>query len=167
MAVNFFSRIKSAAKAALQAFRQPETAPPKAQPPKPASAEAEHPAKTKASKRLRVVYTEGDFKPSANKAERVTRLQEMTLNKNREAASTFYAATERLWNVPEGYDNERRNQLIIDKLGVADLKEAYEFVMNQFNELQNLLGDGSDSPPPALTQLQNDLYARYGKNERS
>ena len=168
---SFFSRIKSAAKAALQAFRRPKTTvptqptPPRARPPKPARVEGERPAKTKPSKRPQVVRNENDFKPSANKSERVTRLQEMTLNKNREAASTFYAATVGLWNVPEGTTEDQRNRLIIDKLGVSDLKEAFDLVMSRFNELANAADDDSVSPPPALTQLQTELSARISGNE--
>ena len=142
--VSFFSRLKSAAKAAAQAFRNPKAAPPKAAPPKAA------PPKQKRTK-----------------AERVTRLQEITLNKNRESASTFYAATVGLWNVPEGKTEQDRNRLIINKLGVSDLREAYELVMNRYNELMlNKTDDDSASPPPELTQLQTELAGRVrGQNE--
>lgn len=146
---SFFSRIKSAFKAAVQAFRKPKAAPPKATPPK-----ATPPKK-------------GDFKPSANKAERVTRLQEITLNENRDAASTFYAATVGLWNVPEGKDEEARNRLIIEKLGVSDLKEAFDVVMNRYNEImQNKSDEDLDYDPIILTQMQTELAGRVrGQNE--
>ena len=154
---SFFSRLKSAAKAALQAFRKPKTAPPQATPPKTTPPKTAPPQATPPKK--------GDFKPSANKAERVTRLQEITLNKNREAASTFYAATVNLWNVPEGTTETKRNQLIIEKLGVADLKEAYDLVMTRFHELNSGDIDDSVSPPPGLTQLQTELAARVSGHE--
>ena len=151
---SFFSRIKSAAKAAVQAFRKPKAAPPKAAPPKAAPPKAAPPKK-------------GDFKPSANKAERVTRLQEITLNKNREAANTFYAATVGLWNTPEGKDEDARNRLIIEKLGVSDLKEAFDVVMNRYNEImQNKSDEDLDYDPIILTQMQTELAGRVrGQNE--
>ena len=148
MAVNFFSRIKSAVKAAWQAFRQPKTTTP-AQPTQPTQPQ------TAKQKRKRT------------KTERVSRLQEITLNKNRDAAQTFYAATVNLWNVPEGDTEAKRNELIVEKLGVADLKEAYDLVMSRFTELRNQLGDDSVSPPPALTALQTELATRISENERS
>lgn len=149
----------------MQAFNRPKATPPKATPPKATPPKATPPKATPPKKKLRVVYTEDDFKPSSNKSERVTKLQEITLNKNREAASTFYAATVKLWNVPEGTTEERRNQLIIDKLGVSDLKEAFDLVMNRFNELSNAADDDSVSPPPVLTQLQTELSARISGHE--
>lgn len=156
---SFFSRLKSAVKAAAQAFRNPKAAPPKAAPPKAAPPKTAPPkaAPPKAAPPKR----------KRTKAERVTRLQEITLNKNREAASTFYAATVGLWNVPEGKTEQDRNLLIINKLGVSDLREAYELVMNRYNELMlNKTDDDSDSPPPELTQLQNELAGRVrGQNE--
>ena len=144
---SFFSRLKSAAKAAVQAFRKPKAAPPKAAPPKAAPPKAAPP------------------KQKQTKAERVTRLQEITLNKNHDAASTFYAATVNLWNVPEGTTETKRNQLIIEKLGVADLKEAYDLVMTRFRELNSGDVDDSVSPPPGLTQLQTELAARVSGYE--
>ena len=154
---SFFSRVKSAAKAAVQAFRKPKAAPPKAAPPKAAPPKAAPPkaAPTKAA----------PPKQKRTKAERVTRLQELTLNKNREAASTFYAATVNLWNVPEGTTEAKRNQLIIDKLGVSNLKEAYDLVMTRFRELNNGDVDDSVSPPPGLTQLQTELAVRVSGYE--
>lgn len=137
MATSFFSRIISAVKAAVQAFREPKPTPPKTTPPK----------------------------RKRTKAERVTRLQEMMLNKNRDAASTFYAATVNLWNVPEGTTEAKRNQLIIEKLGVSDLKEAYDLVMSRFHELNSGDVDDSVSPPPGLTQLQTELAARVSGYE--
>ena len=92
-------------------------------------------------------------------------MQEMTLNKNRDAASTFYAATVNLWNVPEGTTEAKRNQLIIEKLGVSDLKEAYDLVMTRFHELNSGDIDDSVSPPPGLTQLQTELAARISGYE--
>ena len=153
----FFSRIRSAVKAAVQAFRNPKAAPPKAAPPKAA------PPKRKP----RNTRTEGGFKPSANKAERVSRLQEITLNRNHGAANTFYAATVGLWNVPEGKDEETRNRLIIEKLGVSDLKEAFDTVMNRYNEImQNKADEDLDYDPIVLTQLQAELAGRVrGQNE--
>ena len=159
---SFFSRIKSAAKAAVQAFRNPEATPPKATPQKATPQKATPP---KATPPKATPQKKGDFKPSKNKAERVTRLQEITLNKNRDAASTFYAATVYLWNVPEGTTGAKRNQLIIDKLGVSDLKEAYDLVMTRFNELNSGDVDDSESPPPGLTQLQTELAARVSGYE--
>ena len=138
---NFFSRIRSSAKAALQTlFRHlPKAKPPKAKPPK----------------------------QKRTKAERVTRLQEITLNKNRDAANAFYAATVGLWNVPEGKDVESRNRLIIEKLGVSDLKEAFDIVMSRYNEImQNKADEDLDYDPIALTQLQTELAGRIrGQNE--
>lgn len=156
---SFFSRLKSAAKAAVQAFRNPKAAPPKTAPPKAAPPKAA-PPKTAPPKK-------GNFKPSANKNERVTRLQEITLNKNREAANAFYAATVGLWNVPEGKDEETRNRLIIEKLGVTDLKEAFDVVMNRYNEImQNKADEDLDYDPIVLTQLQTELAGRVrGQNE--
>ena len=157
---SFFSRIKSAVKAAVQAFGKPKATPPKATPPKATPPKATPPKATP-----QVARTKGNFKPSANKAERVTRLQEITLSKNRDMASTFYAATVNLWNVPEGKTEAKRNQLIIDKLGVSNLKEAYDLVMTQFNELNSGDVDDSVSPPPGLTQLQTELAARVSGYE--
>ena len=159
---SFFSRLKSAAKAAVQAFRNPEVTPPKATPPKATPPKA---TPQKATPQKATPQKKGDFKPSKNKAERVTRLQEISLNKNRDAASTFYAATVYLWNVPEGTTGAKRNQLIIDKLGVSDLKEAYDLVMTRFNELNSGDVDDSESPPPGLTQLQTELAARVSGYE--
>ena len=159
---SFFSRLKSAAKAAVQAFRNPEVTPPKATPPKATPPKATPP---KATPQKATPQKKGDFNPSKNKAERVTRLQEISLNKNRDAASTFYAATVYLWNVPEGTTGAKRNQLIIDKLGVSDLKEAYDLVMTRFNELNSGDVDDSESPPPGLTQLQTELAARVSGYE--
>ena len=144
---SFFSRIRAAAKAALQAFRQPKAeltqtpkaVPPKAQPPK------QQPTRSQA------------VKPKRAKTARVNRLQEITLNKNRESAQTFYAATVNLWNVPEGTTEAKRNELIIEKLGVSNLKEAFDLVMTRFNELNSGDVDDSVSPPPGLTQLQTEL----------
>ena len=159
---SFFSRLKSAAKAAVQAFRNPEVTPPKATPPKATPPKA---TPQKATPQKATPQKKGDFKPSKNKAERVTRLQEISLNKNRDAASTFYAATVYLWNIPEGTTGAKRNQLIIDKLGVSDLKEAYDLVMTRFNELNSGDVDDSESPPPGLTQLQTELAARVSGYE--
>ena len=146
---SFFSRIKSAFKAAVQAFKKPKAAPPKAAPPKAAPPKAAPP------------------KQKRTKAERVTRLQEITLNKNRDAANTFYAATVGLWNVPEGQDEEMRNRLIIEKLGVSDLKEAFDVVMNRYNEImQNKSDEDLDYDPIILTQMQTELAGRVrGQNE--
>lgn len=146
---SFFSRIKSAAKAAVAAFRKSKAAQPKAAPPKAAPPKATPP------------------KQKRTKAERVTRLQEITLNKNRDAASTFYAATVGLWNVPEGKDEETRNRLIIEKLGVPDLKEAFDIVMNRYNEImQNKSDEDLDYDPIILTQMQTELAGRVrGQNE--
>lgn len=149
---NFFSRLKSAVKDVVQAFRKPKAAPPKAAPPKATQPKATPPKATPP-------------KQKRTKTERVTRLQEITLNKNRDAASTFYAATVNLWNVPEGTTEAKRNQLIIDKLGVSDLKEAYDLVMTRFNELNSGDVDDSVSPPPGLTQLQTELAARVSGYE--
>ena len=159
---SFFSRFKSAVKAAVQAFRSPKETPPKETPPKETPPKATPP---KATPQKATPQKKGDSKPSKNKAERVTRLQEITLNKNRDAASTFYAATVYLWNVPEGTTGAKRNQLIIDKLGVSDLKEAYDLVMTRFNELNSGDVDDSVSPPPGLTQLQTELAARVSGYE--
>ena len=146
---SFFSKLKSAAKAVAQAFRKPKAAPPKAASPKAASPKAAPP------------------KQKRTKAERVTRLQEITLNKNREAANAFYAATVGLWNVPEGKDEETRNRLIIEKLGVSDLKDAFDIVMNRYNEImQNKADEDLDYDPIVLTQLQTELAGRVrGQNE--
>ena len=154
---SFFSRFKTAAKAAVQAFRKPKAAPPKATPPKATPPKATPPKS--------VPPKATPPKQKRTKAERVTRLQEMTLNKNRDAASTFYAATVNLWNVPEGTTEAKRNQLIIDKLGVSDLKEAYDLVMTRFRELNSGDVDDSVSPPPGLTQLQTELAARVSGYE--
>ena len=152
---SLFSRIKAAVKAAVKAFKQPpEAQPPKAAPPKAQPPTAAPPKERKSKSR-------------ENKNKRITRLQQTTLNKNRDTASTFYAATVGLWNVPEGNTKQARNQLIIDKLGVSNLREAYELVMNRYNELMlNKADDDSDSPPPELTQLQYELSGRIqGQNE--
>ena len=141
---SFFSRIRAAAKAAAQAFRKPKATPPKATPPKAT------PPKQKRTK-----------------AERVTKLQEMTLNKNRDAANAFYAATVGLWNVPEGKDKETRNRLIVEKLGVSDLKDAFDIVMNRYNEIMLSKSDEDlDYDLVILTQLQTELAGRFrGQNE--
>ena len=165
---SFFSRIRAAAKAAAQAFRNPKAAPPKATPPKAAPPKATPPKATppKAAPPKAAPPKATPPKAKLTKADRVTRLQEITLNKNRDAASTFYAATVGLWNVPEGTTEAKRNQLIIDKLGVSDLKEAYDLVMTRFNELNSGDIDDSVSPPPGLTQLQTELAGRVrGQNE--
>ena len=166
---SLFSRLKSAVKAAVQAFRRPKTAPPKATPPKSALQKAAPPksAPQKATPPKVTPPKKGEFKPSANKAERVTRLQEITLNKNRDAAHTFYAATIGLWNVPEGKDEEMRNRLIIEKLGVADLKEAFDIVMSRYNEImQNKSDEDLDYDPIILTQMHTELAGRVrGQNE--
>ena len=153
---SFFSRIKAAAKAAAQAFRKPKAAPPKAAPPKAEPPKAEPP---------KAAPPKAAPPKKRTKSGRVTRLQEITLNKNREAASTFYAATVNLWNVPEGTTETKRNQLIIEKLGVADLKEAYDLVMARFHELNSGDVDDSVSPPPGLTKLQTELAARVSGHE--
>lgn len=156
---SLFSRLKSAFKAAVQAFRKPKAAPPKATPPKSTPQNATPPKATppKAT----------PPKQKRTKAERVTRLQEITLNKNRDAANTFYAATVGLWNVPEGRDEETRNRLIIEKLGVSDLKEAFDVVMNRYNEImQNKSDEDLDYDPIILTQMQTELAGRVrGQNE--
>lgn len=171
---NFFSRLKSAAKAAVQAFMKPKSTPPKATPPKATPPKATPPKAAppkdtppKAAPPKATPSKKGDFKPSANKAERVTRLQEITLNKNRDAANTFYAATVGLWNVPEGKDEETRNRLIIEKLGVSDLKEAFDIVMNRYNEIMQSKSDEDlDYDPIILTQMQTELAGRVrGQNE--
>lgn len=164
---SFFSRIKSAVKAVVQAFRKPKTAPPKAAPPKAAPPKAAPPKATPAKNKQRAAGAKRDFKPNANKAERVTRLQEITLNKNRDAAHTFYAATVGLWNVPEGKDEETRNRLIIEKLGVSDLKEAFDAVMSRYNEIMLSKSDEDlDYDPIILTQMQTELAGRVrGQNE--
>ena len=166
---SFFSRLKSAAKAAVAAFRKPKAASPKATPPKatPPKAEPQKATPPKATHQKAAPPKKGAFKPSANKAERVTRLQEITLNKNRDAANTFYAATVGLWNVPEGKDEEARNRLIIEKLGVSDLKEAFDIVMNRYNEImQNKSDEDLDYDPIILTQMQTELAGRVrGQNE--
>ena len=159
---SFFSRIKSAVKSAVQTFRKPKAAPPKAAPPKAAPPKSTPP---KATPPKATPPKAAPPKQKRTKAERVTRLQEITLNKNREAANTFYAATVGLWNVPEGTTEAKRNQLIIEKLGVADLKEAFDLVMTRFNELNNGDVDDSVSPPPGLTQLQTELAARVSGYE--
>ena len=136
---SFFSRLKSAVKAAVQAFRNPKATQPKATQPK----------------------------LKRTKAERVTKLQEITLNKNRGAANAFYAATVGIWNIPEGKDEETRNRLIIEKLGVSDLKEAFDIVMNRYNEImQDKADEDLDYDPVVLTQLQTELAGRVrGQNE--
>lgn len=152
--LSLFSRLKSAVKAAVQTFRKPKAAPSKAAPPKAAPPKATPPKATPP-------------KQKRTKAERVTRLQEITLNKNRDAANTFYAATVGLWNVPEGKDEETRNRLIIEKLGVSDLKEAFDIVMNRYNEImQNKSDEDLDYDPIILTQMQTELAGRVrGQNE--
>ena len=97
----------------------------------------------------------------------MTKLQEITLNKNRDAANVFYSATVGIWNVPEGKDEEARNRLIIEKLGVSDLKEAFDVVMNRYNEImQNKADEDLDYDPIVLTQLQTELLGRVrGQNE--
>lgn len=156
---SLFSRLKSAVKTAVQAFRKLKAVPPKAAPPKAAPPKAAPPkaAPPKAA----------PPKQKRTKAERVTRLQEITLNKNRDAANTFYAATVGLWNVPEGKDEEARNRLIIEKLGVSDLKEAFDVIMNRYNELmQNKSDEDLDYNPIILTQMQTELAGRVrGQNE--
>ena len=158
---NFFSRIRTSAKAALQTlFRHlPKAKPPKAKPPKAKPPKATPPKATppKAT----------PPKQKRTKAERVTRLQEIALNKNRDAANAFYAATVGLWNVPEGKDMESRNRLIIEKLGVSDLKEAFDIVMSRYNEIMLSKADEDlDYDPIALTQLQTELAGRIrGQNE--
>ena len=92
-------------------------------------------------------------------------MPEITLTKNRDAASTSYAATVTRWHVPEGTTEAKRNQLIIDKLGVSDLKGAYDLVMTRFSELNSGDVDDSVSPPPGLTQLQTELAARVAGYE--
>ena len=176
---SFFSRIKSAVKAAVQAFKKPKAAPTKAAPPKAAPTKAAPPkaappkaappkaAPPKAAPPKAAPPKKGDFKPSANKAERVTRLQEIVLNKNRDAGSAFYAATVGLWNVPEGKDEDARNKLIIEKLGVSNLKEAFDIVMSRYNEIMLSKSDEDlDYDPIVLTQLQAELAGRVrGQNE--
>lgn len=161
---SFFSRIKSAVKAAVQAFRKPKAAPQKSAPPKAAPPKATS-QKTTPPKAAPPKATPP--KQKRTKAERVTRLQEITLNKNRDAANTFYAATVGLWNVPEGKDEEMRNRLIIEKLGVSDLKEAFDIVMNRYNEImQNKSDEDLDYDPIILTQMQTELAGRVrGQNE--
>ena len=146
---SFFSRLKAAAKAAARVFRKTKAAPPKAAPPKAAPPKAAPP------------------KQKRSKAERVTRLQEIVLNKNRDAGSIFYAATVGLWNVPEGKDEDARNRLIIEKLGVSDLKEAFDIVMSRYNEIMLSKSDEDlDYDPIVLTQLQTELAGRVrGQNE--
>ena len=146
---SLFSMLKSAFKAAVQSFRNPKSTPPKSTPPK------SMPTKSTPPKQKRT------------KTERVNRLQEITLNKNRDAASTFYAATVGLWNVPEGKDEETRNRLIIENLGVSDLKEAFDIVMNRYNEImQNKSDEDLDYDPIILTQMQTELSGRVrGQNE--
>ena len=155
---SFFSWIRSAAKAVLQAFKPPKAQPPKTQPPKAQPPKAQ-PPKAQPPKAQ-------PPKAQRTKTKRVNRLQEITLNRNREAAQTFYAATVNLWNVPEGTTEAKRNELIVEKLGVSDLKEAFDLVMSRFTELRNQLGDDSVSPPLALTQLQTELAARVSGYER-
>lgn len=161
---SFFSRLKSAVKAAAQAFRKPKAAPPKTAPPKSTPPKAVPP---KAAPPKAALPKSAQPKQKRTKAERVTRLQEITLNKNRDAASTFYAATVGLWNVPEGKDEEARNRLIIEKLGVSDLKEAFDIVMNRYNEImQNKSDEDLDYDPIILTQMQTELAGRVrGQNE--
>lgn len=159
---SLFSRLKSAVKAAVQAFRKPKATPPKAATPKAAPPKAA-PPKAAPPKAAPPKATPPKLKRT--KTDRVNRLQEITLNKNRDAASTFYAATVNLWNVPEGTSEAKRNQLIIEKLGVSDLKEAYDLVMTRFNELNSGDVDDSVSPPPGLTQLQTELAARVSGYE--
>ena len=165
---SLFSRIKSAFKAAAQAFRKlkatpPKAAPPQATPPKATPPQATSPQATPPQATL----PKAAPKRKRTKAERVTRLQEITLNKNRDAANTFYAATVGLWNVPEGKDEEARNRLIIEKLGVPDLKEAFDVVMNRYNEImQNKSDEDLDYDPIILTQMQTELAGRVrGQNE--
>ena len=164
---SFFSRLKAAFKAAAQAFREQKPTPPKATPPKATPPKATPPKATppKATPPKATPPKATPPKQKRTKAERVTRLQEITLNKNRDAASTFYAATVKLWNVPEGTTEARRNQLIIDKLGVSDLKEAYDIVMTRFRELNSGDVDDSTSPPPRLTQLQTEIATRVSGHE--
>lgn len=166
---SFFSRLKSAAKAALQAFRKPKTAPPQATPPKttppkptPPKAKNHKPnewvsnVKTMADVRQRNRYRQN---------QRISELQKIQLNASRDEASTFYAATVNLWNVPEGTTTEFRNQLIVNKLGVENLEEAYKLVMTRYHELNSGDVDDSVSPPPGLTQLQTELAARVSGYE--
>lgn len=171
---SLFSRIKSAFKTAVQKFRKPKAAPPKSAPPKAAPPKAAQPKATppkatppKAAPPKAAQPKAAPLKQKRTKAERVTRLQEITLNKNRDAANTFYAATVGLWNVPEGKDEETRNRLIIEKLGVSDLKEAFDVVMNRYNEImQNKSDEDLDYDPIILTQMQTELAGRVrGQNE--
>lgn len=166
---SLFSRLKSAVKTAVQAFRKLKAVPPKAAPPKAAPPKAAPPkaAPPKAAPPKAAPPKAAPPKQKRTKAERVTRLQEITLNKNRDAANTFYAATVGLWNVPEGKDEEARNRLIIEKLGVSDLKEAFDVIMNRYNELmQNKSDEDLDYDPIILTQMQTELAGRVrGQNE--
>ena len=166
---SFFSRIKSAFKTAVQALRKPKSTPPKSTPPKSTPPKSTPPKSTppKAAPPKAAPPKAAPPKQKRTKAERVTRLQEITLNKNRDAASTFYAATVGLWNVPEGKDEETRNRLIIEKLGVSDLKEAFDIVMNRYNEImQNKSDEDLDYDPIILTQMQTELAGRVrGQNE--
>ena len=178
---SFFSRLKSAIKATAQAFRKPKATPPKATPPKATPPKATPPKATppkatppKAAppkdfsyERVAAVKTLSDVKKRARTRhnDRLTDIQRIQLNSNRDEASTFYAATVNLWNTPEGNTTEMRNFLIVKKLGVENLAEAYDLVMARFHELNSGDFDDSVSPPPGLTQLQTELATRVSGNE--
>lgn len=71
-----------------------------------------------------------DIRKTAIQQEKINLAKEFsTLGKQSESkASLFYMATQRLW---EGYPAAERNKIIIKKLGVTNLEEAYKIVMNR------------------------------------